>query len=248
MIFESLVTFFSKLFFFTGYVNNKGSFPEPLEPEEEKKQLLLAKQGDMTAREKLIKHNLRLVAYIVKKYHNAGEADDLLSVGSIGLIKGIETFEMGKGTQLATYAAKCIENEIRMHIRANKRHRNVKSLLDTVGTDKKGNPQILMDTLSTGEESIFNQVESSMVLEKVGELLYTHLTDREREIVIKRYGFDGRDKGLTQLEVAANMNISRSYVSRIEKKAIEKISKVIVDGDEDNGKNKPKGKKQHKNI
>ncbi|MCL2847201.1 MAG: RNA polymerase sporulation sigma factor SigK [Firmicutes bacterium] len=235
MIFESLITFLSKLFFFTGYVNNKGSFPEPLESEEEKKQLLLTKEGDMQAREILIKHNLRLVAFIVKKYHNAGEADDLLSVGSIGLIKGIETFEMGKGTQLATYCAKCIENEIRMHIRANKRHRNVRGLLDCVGTDKKGNPKILMDTLSTGEESIFQQVENTMVLEKVGELLYTHLTAREREIVIKRYGFDGRDKGLTQLEVAANMNISRSYVSRIEKKAIEKLSKVIVDGDEEKG-------------
>ena len=232
MIFESLITFLSKLFFFTGYVNNKGSFPEPLGSEEEKKQLLLAKQGDKTAREKLIKHNLRLVAFIVKKYHNAGEADDLLSVGSIGLIKGIESYELGKGTQLATYAAKCIENEIRMYIRSNKRHRNVKGLLDSVGTDKKGNPKILMDTLSTGEESIFNQVENSMVLEKIYELLNsTSLDEREREIIEKRYGFDGRDKGLTQLEVAADMNISRSYVSRIEKKAIEKITKIITDGD-----------------
>ncbi|MCL2375199.1 MAG: RNA polymerase subunit sigma-70, partial [Firmicutes bacterium] len=114
MIFESIMTFLSKIFFFTGYVNNKGSFPDPLSSTEEREAIIAFKAGDKGAREKLIRHNLRLVAHIVKKYSNAGEADDLISVGSIGLIKGIESFELNKGSQLATYAAKCIDNEILM--------------------------------------------------------------------------------------------------------------------------------------
>ncbi|MCI8435485.1 MAG: RNA polymerase sporulation sigma factor SigK [Clostridia bacterium] len=225
MVFESFVAFLSKVFLFTSYVNNKGSFPQPLSPEEEQQCLQAAKNGDGAAREKLIRHNLRLVAHIVKKYHNAGEADDLISVGSIGLIKGIETFEQGKGSQLATYAAKCIENEILMYIRANKKHRANVSLSESVGVDKEGNEITLMDILPLKEESVFSKVETSVLYEKVVALLDKVLTEREQRIIRMRYGIGMR--AYTQIDVAQKLHISRSYVSRIEKKAIGKLSKAI---------------------
>jgi len=227
MIFETLLNFLSKVFFFTAYVNNKGSFPDPLTPEDEQKYLELTKQGESAAREMLIRHNLRLVAHIVKKYANAGEADDLISVGSIGLIKGIETFEPGKGSQLATYAAKCIDNEILMYIRANKKHRQSVSLSESVGVDKEGNEITLMDIIPVKEESIFTKVETAIVWEKVLTVIESALTDWEQEIIKKRYGIGDR-KPCTQLEVAGDMGISRSYVSRIEKRAIQKISKALI--------------------
>jgi len=226
MIFESIVNFFSKIFFFTGYVNNKSSFPEPLTAEKEKECLVAMKKGDKLAREKLIQHNLRLVAHVVKKYSNAGEADDLISVGSIGLIKGIESYELDKGSQLATYAAKCIDNEILMYIRANKKHRQNVSLSESVGTDKEGNEITLMDIIPQKEDSIFKQVESSMLLSKIHELIDKVLTTREKKIIKMRYGIDTNNPK-TQLEVAAELNISRSYVSRIEKKALSKIMKSV---------------------
>ena len=225
MIVESFLYFLSKIFCFTSYVNNKGSFPKPLPPEEERKYLEAAKGGDKAAREILIRHNLRLVAHIVKKYSNAGEADDLISVGSIGLIKGIETFEYGKGSQLATYAAKCIENEILMYIRANKKHRQNVSLSESVGMDKEGNEITLMDILPLKEESVFSKVETNILMEKIVKIVDTKLPQREREIVRLRYGFGG--KSHTQIDVAEKLGISRSYVSRIEKKALSKISKII---------------------
>ena len=226
MIVESFLYFLSKIFCFTSYVNNKGSFPKPLPPEEERKYLEAAKGGDKSAREILIRHNLRLVAHIVKKYSNAGEADDLISVGSIGLIKGIETFEYGKGSQLATYAAKCIENEILMYIRANKKHRGNVSLCESVGIDKEGNEITLMDILPVKEESVFKKVESGILLEKVLAVIDTVLKGRENKIIKLRYGI-GYPRSYTQLEIAKQLKISRSYVSRIEKKAIEKISKEL---------------------
>ncbi|MCI9518835.1 MAG: RNA polymerase sporulation sigma factor SigK [Clostridia bacterium] len=225
MIVESFLYFLSKIFCFTSYVNNKGSFPKPLPPEEERKYLEAAKGGDKAAREILIRHNLRLVAHIVKKYSNAGEADDLISVGSIGLIKGIETFEYGKGSQLATYAAKCIENEILMYIRANKKHRQNVSLSESVGMDKEGNEITLMDILPLKEESVFSKVETNILMEKIVKIVDTKLPQREREIVRLRYGIGG--KSHTQIDVAEKLGISRSYVSRIEKKALSKISKII---------------------
>lgn len=225
MVFETFVAFLSRVFFFTSYVNNKGSFPQPLTPEQEKEYLDAARAGDAAAREKLIRHNLRLVAHIVKKYHNAGEADDLISVGSIGLIKGIETFEQGKGSQLATYTAKCIENEILMYIRANKKHRCNVSLGESVGVDKEGNEITLMDILPQKEESVFSRVETSVLYEKVLQLIDTVLDERERQIISMRYGIHGEPR--TQIEVAKELKISRSYVSRIEKKAIGKLSKAL---------------------
>ncbi len=226
MIFESFLTFLGKVFCFTSYVNNKGSFPQPLTPEEERDCIERTKNGDKAAREKLIRHNLRLVAHIVKKYSNAGEADDLISVGSIGLIKGIETFEYGKGSQLATYAAKCIENEILMYIRANKKHRGNVSLSESVGVDKEGNEITLMDILPMKEESVFKKVETGILLERVLKVIDTALKGRENTIIKMRYGI-GYPRSYTQLEIAAKLNISRSYVSRIEKKALEKIYKEL---------------------
>lgn len=185
-----------------------------------------AKSGDAEAREVLIRHNLRLVAHIVKKYSSAGEADDLISVGSIGLIKGIESFEYGKGSQLATYVAKCIDNEILMYIRANKKHRNTLSLSESVGIDKDGNEITLMEILPAKDESMFTKIENNLVMQRVMEVTKEVLNKREYKIICMRYGLDG-ERVHTQLEVAAILNISRSYVSRIEKKAVEKLSKEL---------------------
>ena len=222
MVFESFLAFLSKVFCFSAYIRNSGSFPEPLDEEEERKYLEASKQGDAEARDILIRHNLRLVAHIVKKYSGAGEADDLISVGSIGLIKGIRTFEYGKGSQLATYAARCIENEILMYIRTNKKHRNNVSLSESVGSDKDGNYITLIDVLSVPADSIVEEVENKVLMEKVRECVRA-LPERERTIVSLRYGlYDGVP--YTQLQVAGKLGISRSYVSRIEKKALAKIS------------------------
>lgn len=223
MIIETFLTFLSKIFCFTSFVNNKGSFPKPLSFEEEKDLLVKVKQGDMKARELLIRHNLRLVAHIVKKYSNAGEADDLISVGTIGLIKGIETFEYGKGSQLATYCAKCIDNEILMYIRANKKHRGTLSLGEPVGTDKDGNEITLMDILPGHDDNIFSKVETEILYKQILEVIDKVLTPREKVIISYRYGIGAEH--LTQIQIAEKLNISRSYVSRIEKHAIEKLSK-----------------------
>lgn len=225
MIVESFLVFLSKIFCFTSFVNNKGSFPPPLSPEDERMYVERAREGDLAAREILIRHNLRLVAHVVKKYSNAGEADDLISVGSIGLIKGIETFAYGKGSQLATYCAKCIDNEILMYIRSNKKYRNNISLSESVGVDKEGNEITLMDILPHKGDSVFNKVESNILYEKIVELIDKTLSPREKTVVCKRYGINSRP--MTQLEIAAEMGISRSYVSRIEKKAIGKLSKEM---------------------
>ncbi|MBO5214778.1 MAG: RNA polymerase sporulation sigma factor SigK [Clostridia bacterium] len=226
MIFETFMGFLSKIFCFTSYVNNKSSFPNPLSMEEERAYIERVKKGDSEAREILIRHNLRLVAHVVKKYSGAGEADDLISVGTIGLIKGIESYEYGKGSQLATYVAKCIDNEILMYIRANKKHRGTVSLSDPVGVDKEGNEITLMEIIPAQGESLFDGVERSVIMEKVKEVIKKVLDKRELSIICMRYGLFGY-KTYTQIEIAEKLNISRSYVSRIEKKAIGKISKAM---------------------
>lgn len=221
MFFDFLSLLFGKIFFFTGAVQGKGSFPKPLSPEEEKKYLAAAHAGDKEAKNILIKHNMRLVAHIVKKYSGAAEIDDLLSVGSIGLIKAINTYREGKGTQLATYTARCIENEILMLIRGSKKHKNNVSLTEPVGVDKDGNELTLIDLLSEKEENVFSQVEKSIQREKFVKLLSAILSKREFTIISMRYGLeDGCPH--PQREVAKKLGISRSYISRIEKRAIEK--------------------------
>lgn len=226
MIIETFLSFLSKIFCFASYVSGGNSFPPPLSPLEEKECLERMAQGDMEAREKLIRHNLRLVAHVVKKYSSAGEADDLISVGAIGLIKGIESYQHGKGSLLATYVARCIDNEILMYIRANKKHRNNLSLSDAVGVDKDGNEITLMDVIPSDDENGFLKIEDSVVMEKVKKIVSEKLTKREKKIINLRYGLEG-DEPKTQLEVSEILNISRSYVSRLEKKIIAKIGKYL---------------------
>lgn len=222
MFSELLQVLIGKILFFTGMIGGKSSFPKPLEKAEEEKQLLLAKQGDKAAKDILIRHNMRLVAHVVKKYSGAAETDDLISVGSIGLIKAINTYEPAHGTTLATYTARCIENEILMLIRANKKHRSTLSLSDTVGTDKDGNELTLMELLFEKEDCVFERVERNVKREKLLKQLRVILTEREYAVVCLRYALKGGIP-LPQREVAKLLKISRSYISRIEKRAVEKL-------------------------
>ena len=215
-----------RIVFFTGAIGTKNSFPKPLPKELEEKYLALVAQGDKEAKEILIKHNMRLVAHIVKKYSGAAETDDLISVGSIGLIKAINTYKPGHGTALATYTARCIENEILMLIRANKKHKNTLSLSDPVGMDKDGNELTLMDLLFEKEDCVFESVERSIQREKLLKQIKKILSEREYTILCLRYALKGGIP-LPQREVATVMKISRSYISRIEKQAIEKLRQKL---------------------
>ena len=197
-------------------------FPNPLSSEEEAHYLALHEDGNREARQKLIEHNLRLVAHIVKKYETgSNDKDDLISIGTIGLIKGIDSFQAGKGTKLATYAARCIENEILMMFRANKKKRGEVSLQDSIGFDKDGNEVSLIDVLPDEKSNIGEEVIKLLTLEKIWSHLDI-LTEREREIIVRRFGLAGADEE-TQQEIAKSYNISRSYVSRIEKRALMKL-------------------------
>ena len=227
MALESLFLLLKNLVIFSSYVTEKSSFPKPLSKEKEEEYIRLAEQGDKEAKEILIKHNLRLVAHIAKKYANYGDNDELISVGSIGLIKAVDSFKSGRGTQLATYASRCIENEILMTLRVTKKHRQSVSLSDPIGVDKDGNELTIMDMLSEGG-SVIEDVESNILMEKLVEITSRCLSEREYEIVRMRYGLGGVP-ALTQREVAAKFGISRSYVSRIEKHALAKIKERLVE-------------------
>lgn len=216
----------NKIMVFSSFVNTASGFPKPLSAEEEKKYFEKFKQGDQKAKEILINHNLRLVAHIVKKYSGAGEADDLISVGAIGLIKAINNFEYGKGTQLSTYAARCIENEILMLIRMNKKHKKVISIQETLGQDKDGNDIELLDILPGIEDEVYNIVENNILTERINEIIKTKLPEREAEIIRMRYGIGGKP-ALTQREVAVKLDISRSYISRLETKALSVIKEEL---------------------
>jgi RNA polymerase sporulation-specific sigma factor len=215
-----------KFFPFLGSIKSK-SFKEVLSPEEEKELLMLKEQNDIGARNKLIEHNLRLVAHIVKKYENTmDEKDDLLSIGTIGLIKAIDTFNDGKGTKLATYAARCIENEILMHLRSNKKRRNEVSLQDPIGFDKEGNKITLIDVLQDDRKEVIEEVMFKEDVTNVLELL-PDLNEREQEIIIRRFGLNNR-KPETQRQIAKSLQISRSYVSRIEKRTLMKLYRILT--------------------
>lgn len=226
MFLSGIFALLSNLLFFSGYVKNKNCFPKPLSPEKERELLDRIAEGDREARDDLIRHNMRLVVHIVKKYSGYGDNDELISVGSIGLIKAVNSFHEGKGTQFATYASKCIENEILMVIRAGKKYRNTKSLYEPVSYDKDGNEVTLIDLIGMEEESVISKVESKIVQEKLIEIAKKVLDDREYEIIMLRYGINA-DKAYTQNEVAEKYGISRSYVSRIEKKALFKLRRFI---------------------
>jgi len=221
MILESFVNFMNKIMFFSAYVNNVSGFPKPLTIAEEKDFFNKFWQGDQKAKEKLISHNLRLVAHIVKKYNTAGEADDLISVGSIGLIKAINTFSYDKNTQFSTYAARCIENEILMLLRASKKHNNVVSLSECLGQDKDGNEVCLIDIVPSPDD-MQQTVENNILTEKLMSLIKRSLGEREYQIISLRYGLNN-GPAYTQREVAKKLGISRSYISRLEKKALEII-------------------------
>lgn len=199
------------------------SFKKPLKAEEEKHYLQMVRNGDKEAKEKLIEHNLRLVAHIVKKY-NSPERDvnDLISIGTIGLIKAINTFDENRGGRLVTYAARCIENELLMMLRQEKKILREVSLYEPIGTDQEGNQVSLLDIISTEEAELAEQYMHRCYISRLKEMVFRLSDEREREIIIKRYGMCGSEEH-TQKEVAASMGISRSYVSRIEKKALEKL-------------------------
>ncbi|MFC4404040.1 RNA polymerase sporulation sigma factor SigK [Gracilibacillus xinjiangensis] len=217
----SLMTLVKEALFFVAYVKNN-TFPQPLPPDEEARMIEKMADGDEYARNKLIEHNLRLVAHIVKKFENTGEdVEDLISIGTIGLIKGIESYSSDKGTKLATYAARCIENEILMHLRAIKKTKKDVSLQDPIGQDKEGNEISLIDILEAENDDITEAIQLHMELEKIQKYLRV-LDNREKEVLIARFGLGNKDE-LTQREIAKKLNISRSYVSRIEKRALMKV-------------------------
>ncbi|NLK20895.1 MAG: RNA polymerase sporulation sigma factor SigK [Epulopiscium sp.] len=205
------------------YFTGSSSFPQPLTQEEEKYYLEQYKEGDCIAKNVLIERNLRLVAHIVKKYTNINkDMDDLISIGTIGLIKAISSYDIDKGTRLATYAARCIENEILMSIRSSKKQRNEISLQAPIGIDKEGNEIALIDILYNDTESVLDQVDFKIKLKKLYEKMTTVLKRREKDVIKMRYGLEnGNEK--TQREIADILGISRSYVSRIEKKSNKKV-------------------------
>ncbi len=213
------------MLFKTSYSNNV--FKEPLSKEEEEKYIDLLLKKDKEARDKLIEHNLRLVAHITKKYENTKiDNDDLISIGTIGLIKGIDSYSKKHGTKITTYCARCIENEILMYFRSNKKNSNNISLDDPIGYDKEGNDITILDVLKTPKPDYIEDMFKKENIKSLNTYL-KKLTPREQEIIIKRYGL-GSYKEQTQKEIAKDLNISRSYVSRIEKRAITKILREFI--------------------
>lgn len=207
------------MIFLALHVTAANSFPKPLSAKEERECFEKMKKGDKAAREKIIEHNLRLVSHIIKKYYGiSAEQDDLVSIGTIGLIKAVSTFDYEKGTKFATYAARCIENEILMYFRNKKKYANDISISEPIDCDKDGNALSLMDIM-TDESSISEDIELKLFNEKLYCVINEALAQREKEIIYLRYGLGGR-KAYTQRETAEKLGISRSYVSRIEKKAL----------------------------
>ncbi|MBO4422640.1 MAG: RNA polymerase sporulation sigma factor SigK [Clostridia bacterium] len=202
-------------------ISDTDAFPPPLSPEEEAECFRKMKNGDREARKKLIKHNLRLVAHIVKKYYSTSDQEELISTGTIGLIKAVDTFDPDNGTRFATYACRCLQNEILMQFRAQKKYQNEVSVNDTIDTDKDGNPLTYGDIIST-DEDIVDLLDLRFRTKKVLECVMNGLTERERKIMILRYGIGG-GRCRTQRETAEKLGISRSYVSRIEKSALDKL-------------------------
>ncbi|MNB74287.1 RNA polymerase sigma-28 factor precursor [compost metagenome] len=219
---SAIALLIKELTLLVSYVRNN-AFPQPLTEEEESRYLGRMAEGDAKARNMLIEHNLRLVAHIVKKFDNTGEdMEDLISIGTIGLIKAIESYRPNKGTKLATFAARCIENEILMHLRSLKKTRKDVSLHDPIGTDKEGNEITLIDILGSDTDDVIKEVDLKIEKSKIYRNLDI-LDDREKEVVVGRFGLDTGGEERTQREIAKELGISRSYVSRIEKRALMKL-------------------------
>lgn len=226
MFLEFLRTVFNSLFMIL-HINQNNEFPRALTKEEEARYLeLYEKNGDLNAKNKLIEHNLRLVAHIIKKYYSVGyEQDDLISIGTIGLIKAVNSYTTDKGTRLATYASRCIENEILMYFRSQKKTNGDVYMSDPVDIDKDGNTLSLIDIISDNT-NILDDIELKIKTEKLYKMIDKYLDEREKEIIYLRYGLAGHTE-LTQREIAKILNISRSYVSRIEKKALQTLYKAM---------------------
>ena len=221
-----MLDLFKNLFFFTAsYSNNL--FPDPLTDEEEEKHLKLMKDGNEESRNILIEHNLRLVAHIVKKFdHNIGDQDDLISIGTIGLIKGIDTYQINKSVKLTTYCARCIQNEILMYYRSNNKNNKNISINESVGFDKEGNEITILDILKTDKPDFVEDIHTQNNIKSLKKY-FNVLTDIEKEIINKRYGLNNSDE-YTQKQIAKKLGISRSYVSRIEKRALTKILREFL--------------------
>lgn len=221
MLFD-LFSMLSNFFHLILGINSPQNFPPPLSSEEEQKYFRLMKKGDARAREKLILHNLRLVSHIVRKYYaSAKNQEDLVSIGTLGLVKAVDTFQISNGTKFATYAARCIQNEILMHFRSQKKLAAEVSLNETIDVDRDGNPLTYIDVISC-DESLASEIERKITSDRALRYVNTLLSPRERQIIILRYGL-GKKPPMTQREIAQILKISRSYVSRIEKGALEKL-------------------------
>ena len=225
-MFFNIINLFKEIFFLMGsYSNNL--FPDPLTPEEESKYLDEMEKGSKEARSKLIEHNLRLVAHIVKKFeHDVSFQDDLISIGTIGLIKGIDTYSRDKNVRLTTYAARCIQNEILMHYRSNNKYNKNISINDGIGYDKDGNEITIVDILKSDKPDFALDLYKKENIKLLSEYFQV-LTKREKEIITYRYGLNNEDE-LTQKEIAKKLHISRSYVSRIEKRALTKMLREFI--------------------
>lgn len=227
-MFSAFYGMFSNLFFLALHIAKGGCFPKPLSAKEEAECFKRMRDGDGEAKTKLIEHNLRLVAHITKKYYAAGgDQDDLISIGTIGLIKAVTSFKSDKGSRFATYASRCIENEILMYFRNIKKSAQDVSISDAIDTDRDGNSLTYMDIMAD-EDTLFEDIDLKLRTKKLYEVLEKSLSPREREIVTLRYGLYGK-KPHTQRETAQKLGISRSYVSRIEKKALEILRRELGD-------------------
>jgi len=210
------------------YVSQPSTFPRPLSQAEEDEQVRRWENGDEEARNILIEHNMRLVAHVVKKYQSSGvDGDDLISIGTIGLIKAVNTYNSEKKIRIATYAARCIENEVLMVLRANKKLQNEVSIQEPIGFDREGNEVSLLDILDSTDEDITEKLDLKYRVRKLYEAMRSCLRPREKKVIAMRYGLAGYEEG-TQKEIAKVLGISRSYVSRIEKKAIHKLMEALA--------------------
>lgn len=218
-----LFSLVSKCFCLILRTSDTHSFPPPLSKEEEHELFVRTRRGDLAARNKLIEHNLRLVAHIVKKYYTAArDQEDLISVGTVGLIKAIDSFDISNGARFATYAGKCLQNEILMYFRSQKKHASVTSINEPVDVDKDGNPLTYLEIIAAPDD-IVDSIDRKIKLEKIIKAIRNALDERERKIMMLRYGLNKSGKHYAQRDVAEMLGISRSYVSRIEKSAIDKI-------------------------
>ena len=228
MLLELLSAITTKMLYLILHIENAGSFPKPLSAKEEKKALEQMASGDTEAKNRLIEHNLRLVAHIIKKYYsNYSDQEDLISIGTRVLIKGINSVDYTKGTRFATYASRCIENEILMHFRSQKKSAQDISMSEPIDTDSEGNPLTLSDIVYT-DDTIADDLDKKIKIEKLREYIDEMEDSRDREIILKRYGLF-MSKPMTQREIAEEMGISRSYVSRIEKRALKKLREKFTE-------------------